>query len=153
MFLRRRALLLLATGLGAGKIPFAPGTLGSLVGLAPVWLLARLNCPTAAAVLTVMTLGAVWAAHSAERELGRKDPGCIVIDEIIGMCVTLLCLPLTWYSALIGFLLFRLFDITKPPPLRRLERLLPGGWGVVADDAAAGIMAHLVLRCILALNL
>ena len=78
-----------------------------------------------------------WAATETERALGITDPGPVVIDEVMGMCVTLIAAPLSWPAALAGFLLFRVFDIVKPPPARRLERL-HGGWGIMADDLAAG---------------
>ena len=94
---------------------------------------------------------AVWIAQIAEQQLNRKDPGCIVIDEIVGQSIALFHLPLTWRHLPAGFLLFRLFDIAKPPPARYLESRLSGGWGVVLDDVAAGIMAHIVLRLGLAL--
>jgi phosphatidylglycerophosphatase A len=152
MFSQRNALMFLATGAGAGRVPFAPGTVGSLVGVAIAWLLSRLPCPAAAAVLIALIPAAAWVAQHAEQALGRKDPGCIVIDEIVGVCVTLVCIPMSLWSALAGFLLFRLFDIAKPPPIRHLERRLTGGWGVVLDDVAAGIIAHVLLRIGLALN-
>jgi phosphatidylglycerophosphatase A len=124
----------------------APGTFGSLVGL-PIVFIFSLTDWTIAALLTIaLILGAVWVAHRAERQLNAKDPGCIVIDEIAGMCVTMLGIPLTLSTGIAGFFLFRLFDIIKPPPARQLEKLLPGGWGVVMDDVVAGVMANIVLR-------
>jgi len=93
-----------------------------------------------------VTLIAVWSAHVVEQQLQVKDPGCVVIDEIAGMTVTMLGFPFTFGNCLAGFLLFRIFDIIKPPPARQLERRLSGGWGIVMDDIAAGIMANIALR-------
>ncbi len=137
----------LATAGYAGFFPFAPGTVGSAVGVA-VWAAARLAGATAVAeallVLTLLIVGALAAAE-AERRLGTTDPGPVVIDEVMGQCVTLIAAPLTWKAALLGFLLFRAFDIVKPPPARQLERA-HGGWGIMLDDLAAGVYAAVVLR-------
>ncbi len=137
----------LATAGYAGFFPFAPGTVGSAVGVA-VWAAARLAGATAVAeallVLALLIVGAL-AASEAERRLGTTDPGPVVIDEVMGQCVTLIAAPLTWNTAVLGFLLFRAFDIVKPPPARQLERA-HGGWGIMLDDLAAGVYAAVVLR-------
>lgn len=137
----------LATAGYAGFFPFAPGTVGSAVGVA-VWAAARFAGATAVAeallVLTLLIVGAL-AASEAERRLGTTDPGPVVIDEVMGQCVTLIAAPLTWNTAVLGFLLFRAFDIVKPPPARQLERA-HGGWGIMLDDLAAGVYAAVVLR-------
>ena len=137
----------LATAGYAGFFPFAPGTVGSAVGVA-VWAAARFAGATAVAeallVLTLLIVGAL-AASEAERRLGTTDPGPVVIDEVMGQCVTLIAAPLTWNTAVLGFLLFRAFDIAKPPPARQLERA-HGGWGIMLDDLAAGVYAAVVLR-------
>lgn len=146
MILKPQAAMFLATGGYVGKIPLAPGTMGSLVGLAIVYGVSKLSLPMAALITLAIVSGAVWAADSAERQLRAKDPGCIVIDEIAGMCISMIGIPLTWTTGLAGFFLFRVLDITKPPPIRQLERRLSGGWGVVLDDVAAGIMVNVVLR-------
>jgi phosphatidylglycerophosphatase A len=146
MLLGRHAAMFLATGFFVGRIPVAPGTLGSLIGIPVAFFLARWSWPLAAGVTIIMALAAVRIAGEAERQLEAKDPGCIVIDEIVGMCVALLAIPLTLQTGLAGFVLFRVFDIVKPPPVRWLERRLSGGWGIVMDDVAAGIMANIVLR-------
>ena len=142
-----RVAVALATAGYAGFFPFAPGTVGSAVGVA-VWAAARLAGATAVAeallVLTLLIVGAL-AASEAERRLGTTDPGPVVIDEVMGQCVTLIAAPLTWNTAVLGFLLFRAFDIVKPPPARQLERA-HGGWGIMLDDLAAGVYAAVVLR-------
>lgn len=146
MLFRDRWILFWATGCGTGKIPVAPGTFGSLPGLFLAWCVSGWH----EGLLVVFTLSfiglAVWVAHKAERILGSKDPGAIVIDEVAGMLVACLGLSLTAASAVILFILFRVFDIVKPFPVGWLDRRLTGGVGIVADDVAAGILANLVYR-------
>ncbi len=141
-----KGVMFLATGGRVGDIPVAPGTFGSLVGLPLVYLFAMAGWPIAALLTGALALAAVWVAGRAEKLLQAKDPGCIVIDEIAGMCVALLAVPLTVNTGIAGFFLFRFFDIVKPPPARQVEKLLPGGWGVVMDDVVAGIMANIAIR-------
>lgn len=138
--------MFLATGGYIGHAPFASGTFGSLVGLPFVYLISKTTWPMAAMLTTALILGSVWVAHRAEQQLKAKDPGCIVIDEIAGMCVTMLFVPLTFATGAAGFFLFRFFDVTKPPPARQMEKILKGGWGVVMDDVVAGVMANILLR-------
>jgi phosphatidylglycerophosphatase A len=133
-----------ATALGVGYAPFAPGTFGSAVGLLLWWLLPASPVVQASAIVAVFVLG-VWSASVAERHFNKTDPGFVVIDEVLGMLVTLLLNPVGWGGALGGFLLFRIFDVIKPYPANRLERL-HGGMGIMADDAMAGIYANLTLR-------
>jgi phosphatidylglycerophosphatase A len=139
---------LLATGFGSGHAPVAPGTAGSAVGLLLFWPLASLPVlGQIVACVVGFVLGAYASTHLA-RELGRKDPGLAVVDEIVGMWVTLVGLPFGPTTALAGFVLFRVMDVVKPWPARDLERL-PDGWGIMADDVAAGVYAHLALRVVL----
>lgn len=138
--------MIIATGGYTGRIPFAPGTAGSLVGIPIIYLLSKFSWPVALTVSVLFILVAVWVAGEAERQLASKDPGCVVIDEIAGMVVTMLGLPLSFGMVTAGFLFFRIFDIVKPPPVRQLDRRMSGGWGIVLDDVAAGIMANIVLR-------
>ena len=142
----RRVRLGIATGLGIGYAPVVPGTFGSLPGVVLAWSLFSLGGTMAvfAGLLTVTGLG-FWAAEGAARDLGRKDPGQIVVDEIAGQMLTYLLVPPTIRTLGLGFLLFRMFDILKPFPARRLEAL-PGGSGIMADDLAAGVYANLVLQ-------
>jgi len=149
MNFREKAVLFLATGFYVGNIPPAPGTLGSLIGLALCFLLAGIQLPPAI-ILAVLFIGfAVWIAHAAEKTLKKKDPGCIVIDEVAGMVVTLIGLPFNLTTAVIGFIIFRILDILKPFPIRTLDKRLPGGIGIVADDVVAGIFANIILRVLL----
>jgi len=138
-----------ATGLGSGYSPFAPGTAGSIVGLLLFLPLAGLAWPTQLAATAALTLVGVFAAGRVARLVGRKDPGLVVVDEVAGQWMTFVALPFTPVTALAGFVLFRVMDILKPWPARELERL-PGGFGIMADDVAAGIYAHLLLRAGLA---
>jgi phosphatidylglycerophosphatase A len=141
-----KAAVFLATGFYIGKIPLAPGTFGSLIGLPLCFLLAEIHLSAAIiAVLLIIAL-AIWISNVAERTLERKDPGCIVIDEIAGMVVTLIGLPFNLTTATIGFILFRILDILKPFPIRILDKRLPGGLGIVADDVVAGIFANVLIR-------
>jgi phosphatidylglycerophosphatase A len=141
---------IVATGFGSGYSPVAPGTAGSLVGLLLFVPLARLGWPLQlTAVAFVALIGALAGGRLASR-LGVEDPGLVVVDEVAGQWITLVGLPFTPVTAAAGFLLFRVMDIVKPWPARDLERL-PGGWGIMADDVAAGVYAQLVLRIGLAL--
>lgn len=152
MKFRQIAVLFLATGCYIGKIPIAPGTFGSLFALLPCFLLSRL--PWWAEMVTVVVFAgcAVIVADAAEKLLNEKDPGSIVIDEIAGMMVTLAGLPFNGVTVVSGVIIFRILDITKPFPIRAIERRLNGGTGVVLDDLAAGVMGNILLRLILSLT-
>jgi len=134
----------LATALGAGYAPIAPGTWGSAVGLV-LWLVLPSSASTHAIAILVIVVAGSWSGSVAERHFCTTDPVQVVIDEVAGMLVTLFLNPVGWRGAAGGFLLFRIADIVKPFPARRLERL-PGGLGIMADDVMAGIYANLGLR-------
>jgi phosphatidylglycerophosphatase A len=144
---------LVATFFGTGRLKPAPGTWGSLATVI-VWALASSRIPTidrtsatmiAAAVVTLI---GIPAATLVGRATGSKDPQFIVIDEVGGQLVTLIAVPLAWKTFLAGFILFRVFDIWKPFPIRRLERL-PEGTGIVVDDLGAGLYALSVMHLLL----
>ena len=141
--------LLFATALGVGYIPFASGTFGSAVGLALWWLVPAAPVSQGLLIIALFALGS-WAAGVVERRFDRTDPSQVVIDEVLGMWITLFLNPVGWAGAVAAFLLFRIFDILKPYPADRFERL-PGGIGVMADDAMAAVYANLVLRASLAI--
>ncbi len=145
----RRLSFFLATGGLVGLIPMAPGTFGSVVGIVVVYLLSRLDFSLAFGLTIVLILLAVKVAGDTERILQRKDPGAIVIDEIAGMAVTMLGLPFSASTAVAGFVVFRVLDILKPPPVRTVERRFSGGIGIVIDDVVAGLMGNLILRAAL----
>jgi phosphatidylglycerophosphatase A len=134
-----------ATGLGSGYSPVAPGTAGSAVGLLLFWPLRGLTWPWQLAAVAILSAVGALAAGRVAGKLGLEDPGLVVVDEVAGQWLTLVALPFTPVTALVGFLAFRAMDIVKPWPARDLERL-HGGWGIMADDLAAGVYAHLLLR-------
>jgi phosphatidylglycerophosphatase A len=136
---------LIATGLGSGYSPVAPGTAGSAVGLLLFWPLALLPIAAQVAVTAAMFFVGVAAATHLAQRLGIEDPGVVVVDEVVGMWVTLLFLPLTPFTAVAGFFAFRVMDVVKPYPARQLEHLR-GGWGIMADDLMAGVYANLLVR-------
>ena len=143
-----RAARLISTWFGCGYAPAAPGTAGSLAGLAigiALHELAGFLWWHFALLAAVAFAPSVWAATKTARALGVKDPGIVVVDEVIGQWIALAgALAWNWKSYLGAFLLFRLFDIWKPAPVRQLEKL-PDGLGIVADDVMAGLYAAVVL--------
>lgn len=145
----QRVAWLLATWFGCGKSPSAPGTVGSLGALIPLLPMVSYGVESwrwwVMGALVGMTLPGIWAATAHARWRGKKDPQDVVIDEVLGQWVTIACATqLNWVSVLLALLLFRLFDVLKPPPVRQLEKL-PEGTGIVADDLFAGVYAGLVL--------
>lgn len=145
-----RLAVFIATAGYCGYFPFAPGTVGSAAGLlvyALVWWAGSTVFETA--LILVLFAAGVWAGTTAERFFGGVDPGPIVLDEVVGMLITLAFIPgLGWSAALAGFILFRIFDVIKPFPAARFEQL-HGGLGVMADDAMAAVYANLTLRLVL----
>jgi phosphatidylglycerophosphatase A len=145
-----RLAVFIATVGYCGYFPIAPGTVGSAAGLLFYALVAWSGSSAFEAALIVGLFAAgVWAGTTAERYFGGVDPGPIVLDEVVGMLITLAFIPgLGWSGALAGFVLFRVFDVIKPYPAGRLEQL-HGGLGVMADDAMAAIYANVCLRALL----
>jgi len=126
-----------------GYFPLAPGTIGSLVAAAVGWFLIPFRPFYLLLTIILLPLG-VWSSEEAEKTLG-KDSSRIVIDEITGMMVAFFAFPRSLMTLLAALLLFRLFDILKPPPLGRLQEM-KGGWGIMVDDLGAGILTNLLLR-------
>jgi phosphatidylglycerophosphatase A len=139
--------LVIATVFGVGYAPIAPGTFGSAAGLVLWWLLPATAAIQLVAIVALFVLGS-WSGNHAERYFGRTDPGQVVVDEVMGMLITLFMNPVGWAGAAVAFFLFRLFDVIKPYPSDRLEKL-HGGIGVMADDGMAAVYANLVLRACL----
>ena len=143
-----RLALVIATWFGCGFAPKGPGTAGSVAALALAWLLttyAGASSIELAWLALLLAIPGIWAADVVARSIGVKDPQIVVVDEVVGQWITLAgATALNWKSWLLALALFRLFDIWKPPPVRQLERL-PGGLGIVADDAMAGVYGALVL--------
>ena len=145
-----RVAVLIATGFGVGRLPIAPGTWGSLAALPFAWIIKWLfgwQVLLAAAVL-VFFVG-WWAAAHTARLTGVRDDGTIIIDEVVGQWLALLAAPTAIAAYLIGFVLFRIFDITKPWPAQWLDENVHGGLGIMADDVAAGVYAAITLLLIL----
>lgn len=144
---------LLATGFGFGLSRFMPGTVGTLWGVPLAWAVAQLPSLTFQIVAClVLTLLAVPVCAAAEKQLGKgKDPGCIVADEYLTLPICYLGLPFTPWVVLSGFVFHRIFDITKPPPIRQIQNL-KGGVGIVIDDFLAALLAlaanHLLFRLV-----
>ena len=146
-----------ATFFGAGRLRPGPGTWGSLAAALLWWVLAAQLPPSARVpiilLLIVMTTAVgIPAATLEARGCGKKDPSHVVIDEVAGQLVTLIACPILWKPLLAGFILFRAFDIVKPPPIRSLEKL-PEGTGIVVDDLGAGIYGLIVLQVLLHFHL
>ncbi len=141
-------ILLVATGFGVGYSPIAPGTLGTLVAILIYYFLSEISPPLYEITLIGFFFLSVWVSENAERFFRKKDDQRIVIDEIIGFLTTMLWVPKTIRFVIIGFFLFRFFDILKPFPIRRFEKGFKGGFGVVLDDVVAGVYANIVLRLI-----
>jgi phosphatidylglycerophosphatase A len=139
---------LLATGFGVGYSPVAPGTLGTLIAIPVYYFLSEIPSPLYEITLIGFFFLSVWVSENAERLFGKKDDQRIVIDEIIGFLITMLWVPKTIRFVIIGFFLFRFFDILKPFPIRHVEKRFKGGFGVVLDDVAAGVYANIVLQFI-----
>jgi phosphatidylglycerophosphatase A len=144
-----RLAVFLATVGYCGYFPVAPGTIGSVAGLLVYLLVWWAQTPLVEVGLILILFAAgVWAGTTAERYFGGIDPGPIVLDEVVGMLITLAFIPVGISGALAGFVLFRVFDVIKPFPARRLESL-HGGLGVMADDAMAAVYANLTLRAVI----
>jgi phosphatidylglycerophosphatase A len=142
-----RLALFVCTVCGVGYSPIAPGTAGSAAGLLFYALFRWLGVSPlteAVLILAIFVVGA-WSGTLAEQHFGTTDPGAGVIDEVAGMLVTLYLLPVSWTLAIVGFFVFRVLDVLKPFPARRLEAL-HGGWGMMADDVMVAIYGNLILR-------
>ena len=142
--MNKKLIKLLATGFGSGLTPVVPGTIGTLIGV--LICLICLPLPWLLRLLVVIALLAlsIYVAGQAEKLYRKHDDQRIVIDEIVGFQVTMLPVAITSLYLLVGFVLFRIFDILKPFPIRNLQKL-QGGWGIVLDDVAAGIYAGVLM--------
>lgn len=146
MSFKQKSVMCIATGCFIGNISFAPGTLGSILGLPLCFLLSLIELTVAILFVVIFIFFAVWIAQEAENVIKKKDPSCIVIDEIAGLMVTLIGLPFDILTVSAGFIIFRALDILKPYPIHALERNLSGGAGIVMDDVVAGVLGNLMLR-------
>jgi phosphatidylglycerophosphatase A len=148
---RNDLIVFLATGCFTGYLPAMPGTWGTFAAI-PVVILAHKGSTTSQLISAVVfVLFAVWIAGKAEVLLGAQDARPIVIDEMAGFVISLIWLPLSLLTVSLGFVIFRLFDIVKPPPIGSLEKRLQSGWAVVMDDILAGAYTNICLRIFLIL--
>ncbi len=137
----------IATGFYSGKLPKMPGTWGSILGAILLYFFWPKSLKFQLLIIFITFALSVISADYVSRQLGNKDPDCVVIDEILGMELTLLGLHADIKTAFLGLILFRIIDIMKPPPIEFFEKF-PGGWGITIDDAVAGIIANVILRLI-----
>ena len=142
----RNPVHLLAFGFGAGAAPVAPGTFGTLIAVPVYYVMQSLSATWYALLVALMFAVGVWLCERTARDMNTHDHPGIVWDEVVGYLVTMFMAPAGWWWMLIGFMLFRLFDIWKPFPIRWLDRRVTGGLGIMLDDVAAGIAAALVLQ-------
>ncbi len=152
MNFKEKAVLFLATGLKTGDIPFAPGTMGTVLGLPLCFFLSQIDVSIAAFGSVIFIFLAIWISGRAQKILKLDDPGCIVVDEISGIMIALLGIPFNLFNMVLGFFIFRGIDIFKPFPIRYLENKISGGLGIVIDDVVAGIYSNLIIRFFLYLN-
>lgn len=135
---------LIATCGPIGQSRWAPGTLGSLVAVPLILWIDPFGFSYLGLTAVIVFVG-IWASSITSRDLGEHDPSSVVIDEVAGLLVAFLWIPVSGKTLVIGFILFRLFDTLKPPPIKTLERL-PRGYGIVLDDVLAGVYANLILQ-------
>ena len=141
----------LAFGFGSGLAPKAPGTFGTLAAIPIYWFIADWPATWYAGFILVTALFGIWICGAASRQLGVHDHGGIVWDEFVGYWITMWAVPVDWVWILAGFLVFRVFDIAKPWPIRALDRKVKGGFGIMIDDIVAGVMACITLHLALAI--
>lgn len=135
----------LAFGFGSGLAPFAPGTFGTLAAIPPYLLMAQLSWPGYAFMLLLTFVLGIYLCEQTSKNLGVHDHGGIVWDEFVGLWITLFMIPFEWHWLLLGFVLFRFFDIIKPFPIKWLDQKVQGGLGIMIDDVLAGVFAWLIL--------
>jgi len=136
----------LALGFGTGLAPKAPGTFGTLAAFPLYYLMMDLSVTAYVLITLVITLIGFWLCEKTANDMAVHDHGAIVWDEIAGMLITLIAAPVSWLAVLVGFALFRLFDILKPWPISLLDRHVKGGFGIMIDDVLAGIFAAICLQ-------
>ncbi|MEJ2269666.1 MAG: phosphatidylglycerophosphatase A [Desulfobulbaceae bacterium] len=141
-------IMLIATGFYSGYLPKAPGTWGSLVGVLLVFLLHALSLQIYLSVIAGLFIVGSFVAGEAEKILDNRDPGVVVIDEIVGMLITMIAVPVTPLTMALGFILFRVFDIAKPFPVNFFDQHFHGGLGIMLDDVVAGIYSLIIMQLI-----
>jgi len=139
---------IIATGFGTGYLPIGPGSWGTFPGMLLCWAMQPLPVFGYVIVVILLAMAGVYLAGVVEPEFGKKDPGQIVIDEIVAFPITMFLIPVGWGTMVLGFFLNRLLDTIKPWPCHRLEKL-PGGWGIMMDDLFAGVYSCLLMHAAL----
>jgi len=142
----RNPMHLAAVGFGSGLAPKAPGTFGTLAAVPIYYFLSFLTVEIYIAVLVISSLVGFWICHVASRDMGVHDHKAIVWDEFVGYWITMLMVPFSWQWAIVGFILFRFFDILKPFPICWLDKKMQGGFGIMIDDIVAGLFAGVLLQ-------
>lgn len=145
-----RLALFLAQGFGIGRVPWAPGTFGTALAIPIYFICASLGFFWYLFIVVALFVAGIWICGAADRVLGTTDHGSIVWDEMVGFLVTMLAAPAGWQWIVLGFVLFRLFDIWKPWPIRLVERRVRGGLGVMLDDLVAALFAWIALQLVAA---
>ncbi len=146
--LRNHLIEMLATGFYFGRMPFMPGTWGTLWGIPLVLVVFHTGPLVYMGITLIFLLVSIFIAEAYEKIYHSHDPKEIVIDEIVGFAITMTWLPMTWQSLLAGFIVFRFFDIVKPFPISYIDRKVEGGLGTVLDDAVAGLFANIILQIV-----
>ena len=141
---------LLAVGFGSGLVPRIPGTVGTLVGIPLVVVAAPLPILGYLGLVAIFFILGIWLCRQTTRYLGVHDHPVIVWDEVVGYMIAMTGAPMNWWSIIAGFVLFRLFDILKPWPIRWLDQNVEGGFGIMVDDAAAGIYTAMLMHAVIA---
>lgn len=144
--LLKRPVCLLGLGFGSGLAPKAPGTFGTLAALPIYWLMQDLPLASYLAIILIAFIVGIWICQKSAEWLGSDDPSAVVWDEIVGYLVTMIAAPTGWQWIIVGFVLFRLFDIWKPWPICWFDKNLHGGLGIMVDDVVAGLFAWLALQ-------
>lgn len=140
---------MLAEGVYLGRSRAMPGTLGTLWGIPLAWAASFLGIAGQAAFTVAVCVAAIIISGAAARALGEKDPKQIVIDEAAGFLVAVFLLPFTAFNLILAFILFRIFDIVKPWPVRLIDKKIEGGVGIVLDDVAAGVLANICAQAVI----
>ncbi|PHS71081.1 MAG: phosphatidylglycerophosphatase A [Methylophaga sp.] len=142
----KRPVCFLGLGFGSGLAPVAPGTFGTLAAVPIYWLMKDLSLVIYLAILIIGFIVGIWICQKSAEWLGKDDPSAVVWDEIIGYLITMIAAPSGWQWLLLGFVLFRIFDILKPWPISWADKALHGGLGIMLDDVIAGIFAGIILQ-------
>ena len=142
----------LSFGFGSGLVPKAPGTFGTLPGIVLVWLFAGLDTTAYMGVVAFVTIVGVYLCGATAKAMGEHDSSHIVWDEIAGYMIAMIAIPVSWQALLLAFVLFRIFDILKPWPIRWLDKHVDGGFGIMVDDVLAGFFALVLMHIALTLG-